>query len=222
MAYSDYGAFIWKNGENVTKEFADTGFSYNKEKKEWLKSEIYEDDTIHAGGHAVLKLKDFCIEFYKCLEPYLVYKTGKKIKLKILEYYDEYQNTKLNLKISGYSIGHNKTINMFHIEHNKDFYTVICGAQVGNGYENTKVSKWILKNIKFYKNKDFSYFNNVYDLDAMIDNLNRKDDLKFARYLRWEFGIKLLLRDIIKFKFKSILWDLDQITEYNSRIKCFK
>lgn len=37
MAYSNWGAYIWKNGENITKQAADKGFTYISGDKNGMK-----------------------------------------------------------------------------------------------------------------------------------------------------------------------------------------
>ena len=54
------------------------------------------EKEVHAGGHAVLLLNnDFAVCFYKTLNPTIVFKSGKKIELKVLENL-EYKNKRLS------------------------------------------------------------------------------------------------------------------------------
>ena len=78
MAYSDYGAYIWKNGENITNECADVSCKIIEGKfvfKNWYdnlvdevnKNENEKEKTI--SGHALINLEKFCISFYKTYNP---------------------------------------------------------------------------------------------------------------------------------------------------------
>ena len=35
MVYSDYGAYVWKNGIDITKSSADKNYFYFKNEKKW-------------------------------------------------------------------------------------------------------------------------------------------------------------------------------------------
>lgn len=53
MAYGNWGAFVWKNGE-FRKDCCDTGF---------------DTGDLHIGGHAVIDCGDLVFEFYKSYFP---------------------------------------------------------------------------------------------------------------------------------------------------------
>ena len=44
MAYSNWGAYIWKNGENITKQAADKGFTYISGDKKWYENAEIDDE----------------------------------------------------------------------------------------------------------------------------------------------------------------------------------
>lgn len=81
MAYSDYGAYIWKNGKNITNECADVSCKIIEGKfvfKNWYdnlvdeinKNENEKEKTI--SGHALINLEKFCISFYKHIIQYYI------------------------------------------------------------------------------------------------------------------------------------------------------
>lgn len=54
MAYSDYGAYVWKNGIDITKSAADKNYFYFKNEKKWYDYNALPDDMdlekeVHAG-----------------------------------------------------------------------------------------------------------------------------------------------------------------------------
>lgn len=61
MSYSDYGAYIWKNGVDITKQFADMSFYFSDGWKEVEEESEIKDQPI-VEGHAVLIFKNFAIE----------------------------------------------------------------------------------------------------------------------------------------------------------------
>ncbi len=236
MAYSNWGAYIWKNGEDITKQTADKRFSYNKEQNEWIEDNLLEawcktddelDKTPNVGGHAVLVFENFALEFYKIYSPKIVFNTGKIIQTQFLEK-DEliYKNKKLQLKITGMTINTNESIVKFDIEYKNDVYCVIVGMSIGNGYDKTRTSKFIRKHIVFFPERR-SYFlehrwTEATDTWQVLDYLGRLDDIKDEKYYRWEFGIKPFLKNLIQFKFKSAIYYLEEIRERNIKIKLLK
>ena len=233
MAYSDYGAFVWKNGKEITKECADTTYYLmkNGKSKKWKKfvsKELEEEleaqleDTFQAGGHAVLQLGNFCLVFYKACNPQLIYSSGKKENLEVL-LMSKYLNKKLDLQIIGYTLGSNEAINMFEIRYKEDYYCVICGYQIGNGLEENETSKYISKHIRFNEDlKDYYIDHNVNDLDIVFDKLGRKDAIKFQKYCLRKFGFRPLFKDIKAWDFNGIKYDIKEILRYRREIKWLK
>lgn len=231
MAYSNWGAYIWKNGENITKKTADKAFIYIKADKKWYESTVVDDMDVegmpHAGGHAVLIFENFALEFYKIYSPKIVFNTGKIIQTQFLEK-DElmYKNKKLQLKITGMTINTNENIVKFDIEYKDDTYCVIVGMSIGNGYDKTKVSKFIKKYIVFFPERRSYFLEHKWvtatDTWQVLDYLERLDDIKDERYYRWEFGIKPFFEDLIRFKFKNSFFHLEEIRERNIKIKLLK
>ena len=88
MAYSDYGAYIWKNGENITDECADISCKIIDGTfilKNWYDNLVNEvsirtnerENVKTISGHAVINLEKFCISFYKTYNPILHYPNGE-------------------------------------------------------------------------------------------------------------------------------------------------
>lgn len=231
MAYSNWGAYIWKNGENITKQTADKGFTYIAGDKKWYENAQIDDLDIeglpHAGGHAVLVLDNFALEFYKTYSPIIVFNTGKFIPTQVLGNDESiYENKKIQLKIVGMAINTNENIVEFDIEYKKDAYCVIVGMGVGNGYDKTRTSKFIRKHITFTSERRCYFFKHKWieatDTWQVLDYLGRLDNLKDERYYRWKFGIKPFFEDLIRFKFRDALFHLEEIRKRNIKIKLLK
>lgn len=183
MAYSDYGAYVWCNGENITKKTCDLSNDYS-------------------GGHALLDFGDYTLEFYKTYEPTIKFKnTNKKsIVIKCFDIYN-WVDKKRNLSVSGYHFDSLETINCFRIRHGEDYYLVICGSSVGNGFDKQRVSKYFLKNT-YYQDGEY-YFKTKCGAfpSTVVDYLIRKDDVAFERRLNWEYHIKPFLKNLLRFRF---------------------
>lgn len=231
MAYSNWGAYIWKNGENITKKTADKAFIYIKADKKWYESTVIDDMDVEgmpcAGGHAVLIFENFALEFYKIHSPKIVFNTGKIIQTQFLENGEfTYENKKIQLKIIGMDINTNENIFKFDIEYKNDVYCVIVGMSIGNGYDKTRTSKFIRKYITFIPEKRCHSLKHKWvvetDIWQVLDYLGRLDDIKDERYSRWIFGIKPFFKDLIRFKFKNAFFHLEEIRERNVKIKLLK
>lgn len=216
MAYSDYGAYIWKNGKNITKECADTHYVWNGQK--FIKNRPYSDNSVVASGHAVICFDDICIEFYKLNNPKIIYSTGKKINTEIDEGKD-YKSIRRNLEITGYSLGNNEDVNLFEVRYKKDYYCVICGSQVGNGLDDTKLSKYLLKKINYNKENNSYYINCETEIDLVIDNLERREQRRFEKFLLKKFGIKPLILSLLKLNFDGIKFHWQTCKEHLEKIK---
>lgn len=216
MAYSDYGAYIWKNGKNITKECADTHYVWDG--NEFIKEEETNEKSIAASGHAVICLGDFCIEFLKVYNPRVIYSTGKKVNTEIREGKD-YKNIRRNVEITGCTLGNSELINLFEIRYKKDYYCVLCGSQMGNGLDNTKLSKFLLKKIRYNKENNRYYFDCETDIDIIVDNLQRVEERRFERYLLKNYGIKPLLQDLIRFRFDGVRFHWQACKEHLDKIR---
>lgn len=229
MAYSDYGAFIWKNGENVTNLCADSSFYavQDGKKKKFYNYDIISDlidcNDICSSGHAVLCFDTFCLEFLKTYSPIIKFTTGSTINTKCLENI-KYTNKSLGIEVTGYSLGDNELVNFFNIKHKDDVYCVICGACVGKGFEYKKLSKYIQKNIYYDKEREYYYFRTKHNisLDYIINKLIRLDEISFEKYLMWNYGIKSFIKDLLKFKIRNAWYHFNDILERKEVIKWLK
>lgn len=231
MAYSDYGAYVWKNGIDITKSVADKNYFYFKNEKKWYDYNALPDDMdigkgVHAGGHAVLLLNnDFAVCFYKTLNPTIVFKSGKKIELKVLENL-EYKNKRLSLDINGMYVDSDESIIEYTLKYKNDIYSIYIGSQIGNGLDNTYTSKFIKKYNTFDKEREIYILKHKYVINAdvwqALDYFGRKDQIKFLRYSRWEFAIKPFLSDLIRFRFHNAVFHMQEIKEKNTQIKLLK
>lgn len=221
MAYSNYGAFIWKNGKNVTDKYADTGFIWKGKKFVKETDKEAEEEYIRASGHAVIPLGNFCIEFYKTFNPKIIYSSGNKKEINVFDIKD-YKNTRLSLKISGYSLDAYNSINVFEIKHKEDVYYVICGNCVGNGYDDNNVSQYLLKNVKYDKEEKFYWIEDGNtDITTIIDKLSRLDEIDHEKYWLKRYR-KDFWKSLLKFKIQDALWDLDQMRDHKEHIKWLK
>lgn len=229
MAYSDYGAYIWKNGKNVTDLYADESYYAIQDGKKFkfykqdMVEDFIEENTVCSSGHAVIPFGTFCIEFLKVYSPIIKFSNGAIINTKCLEKVN-YSNKSLGIKIIGFSLGTSENINMFNIEYKNDSYCVICGSCVGNGFEYKKLSKYIRKNLYYDEDTKRHYIRTKHDidLDYVIDKLTRLDDIKFEKYWMKEFGIKPFFKDLFKFQFKNAAFHFNEILERKEIIKWLK
>lgn len=242
MAYSDYGAFIWKNGIlKDTDLYTDTSYIYI-ENKGWTCTHIITeeekeealviDEEKHIAkniceGHAVIKLsEDLCLGFYKTY--------GVKIhnKLKFKYYGYETINKRSDIKynkdlcISGYPLDNAECIWLYNIKYKDDVYLVVIGSGVGKGFENKHISKLLLKLVYYspeyqwyylrYKNKDY------YPNEEMIEKALRNDRIDEEKYMIKHYIIKPLLQELYKFDFTGVLYYLKDYREHKLVIKYLK
>lgn len=228
MAYSNYGAYVWKNGKDITKETCDKDYIWKNNKWELQK---YENDlSIHkkdeeslvAFGHAVVPLsEDIVIEFYKTF--------GVKIYIKdkctILDFEtDIAQRSHFELEgitLVGFHLDSYENINFIEIEYNENMWCVVLGSGFGKGYDNYNVSKFVKKHIKFSDGKgDFRKgyrirkFNNLdLNTELIIDYMERKDDRNYIKYCIWNFAVKPLFKSLIKFDLYGVAFNFTELLE---------
>lgn len=206
MSYSNWGAFVWKNGI-LKPEFSDNALICENDEWKVLDKEIDFENKNIVSAHATIPFGSFCLEFLKCYSP-IIHFNSSIFEIKEEDLYTRYFNENLNLEVISYSLGNNgnNDIKLYDIRHNDDYYCVIIGMSVGKGYEKTPISKFILKNITFNRNAENSgtynynidYSHNIYDvvdLDMIIDKCYRKYDIKHNKS-----EIKYYLKQIFKFK----------------------
>lgn len=232
MAYSDYGAYIWKNGENITDECADVSCKIIEGKfvfKNWYDNLIDEinknENEKIISGHAVINLEKFCISFYKTYNPVLHYPNGEYKEIDIKKKYD-YSMEKEQLYIRGYKLGYQTGFYFYEIDYNEDKYCVIIGSAIGKGWDNTQASKYVLKNLVLFEREDGSVLYKIKtkrntDLDIIFNKLDRLEDIKTEKYWTRKYQ-KQLLNNLFKLKFKNVIWDLNEILEHKEKIKWLK
>ena len=234
MAYSDYGAYIWKNGEDITEECADISCKIIDGKfvnKNWYENLINsinnKEELATISGHAVLILDNFCLSFYKTYNPRIHFLDGTSRELK-LNNLNEYKSKKLKLSLYRYNLGYDTGYFWYEITYNNDIYCIIIGSSIGCGWDSTPASKYVLKHLEFVKDEEdntqsFYRFNikrNV-DTDIVFNKLSRLDDINFRKYFIHKYT-KNMFYDLIRFRFKSALWNIDQILDYREEIKWLK
>lgn len=232
MAYSDYGAFIWKNGKDITDECGD--ISYVKFDDEWISSakltdeheQIIEDTDGYKNvfeGHAVIDLGDVLLSCYKTYNPKLLYKsTGKIIELEIDK------KVAVTINIGG------KTLYIYELQedyvhfrfmqYGDDYYCIVVGSGVGKGFEYTPLSKFIKKHHYFLGDDGSKFMHNgelITNMDEIVNYYGRKSDIHNERYWRRR-DFKDLIRSLFKLNFNSISWCWNSIADRNFKIKYLK
>lgn len=180
MAYSNWGAFIWMKGYNVTKLYADTSYAFVNEV--WMPDDG-TDQEIRVGGHAVIPLKDkYLLECYK---DNVFLHMGAKHKIRISE--DEVDRYEFDdYCIKTWHLDETKNIRVTIISdartENELFY-IISGMNLGKGFEGTHLSKYILKHMKYDKDFKKYLWNETEGIfEYAIEKMKRKDERKSTRY----------------------------------------
>lgn len=234
MAYSDYGAYIWKNGKNITNECADVSCKIIEGKfvfKNWYdnlvdeinKNENEKEKTI--SGHALINLEKFCISFYKTYNPILYYPNGEYKEVDIRKKFD-YSMRKERLYIRGYELGYHTGFYFYEIDYKEDKYCVVIGNAIGKGWDTTPASKYILKHLVLFEREDGSSIYRIetkrdIDWDIVFNKLDRLEDINVEKYWLKEYK-KQLCKDLFKLRFKKLAWNLNEILEHKERIKWLK
>lgn len=236
MAYSDYGAYIWKNGENITDECADISCKVIDGKfifDNWydnlvneVNNKMDEKEIVKTiSGHAVINLGKFCISFYKTYNPILYYPNGEYKEIDIRKKFD-YSMKKEQLYIRGYKLGYQTGFYFYEIDYREDKYCVIIGSAIGKGWDSTPASKYVLKHLVLFEREDGSIIYRIetkrdVDWDIVFNKLDRLEDIKSEKYWKNRY-IKKLFIDLFKLKLKNIVWDINQILDHKEKIKWLK
>lgn len=209
MAYSDYGAFVWKNGKEITEECADVAFWDGK-------------------GHAVLDLGTHFLVFDKDYNPYLY---DKEAHERVVLNLDEHGQMEAQINKKTFTIYESNYDYLKFREFSFDGndYFVVCGCGVGHGFEKTHVSKIIKKyldylNIKLNDGVGYFFYGRGYlmpHMDLAINWAARHDDIIFERHLRNAY-IKDLLANLFSLRFNNVLYDWIEICKRNLKIKYLK
>lgn len=232
MAYSDYGAFVWKNDKEITNECADKAY-YRMKNGVWVESNELsfnlgiDLNTKIVEGHAVLDFGSYFLVFYKDYNPTLYNKETCQSKILELD-----KSGKIEIDIDNKKLtileGLCDYLKFRYVSFDNDNYFIVCGGSVGKGYEKTCVSKAIKKYLCCwsYEPNKFRYdFTNkgqlIYDMDIIVNSCSRRDDIKHERYWR-NIYIKDLIISMFKFKFNDASFDWKEICEHNLKIKYLK
>lgn len=198
MAYSDWGALIWKNGKEVTQKYADSNCTPD-DNLHWIIENEKETEKSR-GGHAVIPFKNILIEFTKgYVTIYILDKDGNILTKEIdrekdvyclANGFEYYEDDELIFSIDGCEL--NNSIYRYDILFPKanDRWLVIVGTCLGKGYEKKKVTKLFKKTTYKKAGDEFYYFlpteTSIFKLDYYI----RKDERKWSLKMAFRFGIK--------------------------------
>lgn len=213
MAYGNYGAYVWKNGKNKTKEYCDVGYIAKDNK--WQKYTDEDDDDYEKNhyiySHAVIPITDdILVEFYKTTILINYIQSDGAILVEQLDTDKIFNNSKFKIKdlvFKGYELCDH--IQIYTISHKGTHYCIVIGGGFGNGYDKNHVSKLIKKRLCFSEDDYYIAFKSGYELEYTI----RKDDRKDIKYNLWNFTIKPMLRDINHFKF-NLGFYLEDVKDY--------
>lgn len=232
MAYSDYGAFIWKNGKDITDECGD--IFYVKFGNEWVNSakltaeqrQTLEDTNGYENafeGHAIIDLGDALLSCYKTYNPMLLYKsTGEKIELRV----DEEASVTINIggkTLFIYEL-QESYVHFRFIRYGSDYYCIVVGSGIGRGFESTPLSKFIKKHHYFLGDDGSKFMHKgklITNMDEIIDYYGRKSDIRGEKYWRRR-DFKDLICSLFKLNFNSISWCWNSIADRNFKIKYLK
>lgn len=238
MAYSNYGAYVWKNGEDITKECADKGFCYLNNK--WLDDDKIDDDEIpseislklrRANGHAVLDLGDYFLTFYKIYNPIIISKK-ENFKEELIfdgtlaecEFVVPFRND--IIEIDKMSLNSHNNIIRYIIKYKEDVYSVIIGDAFGNGWDSRITSKFIKKYWRFDFERKYYFLDHEWeyrsgDTEMLVDYLRRKDEKNDEKYWMWR-DIKSFIKSLLKLRIGNIIFFGGEIKDHLLKIKLLK
>lgn len=238
MAYSNWGAYVWKNGD-FRRDCCDTGIDVS---------------DLHISGHAVINCGDLIFEFYKAYFPTIYEKqadgTYKKfgedefirhygikklqynidVNIKYLPsdkqeptlddlYYSFHTDCTLILEYKGFKIeffGNRFDVNIpIHTVEittpEGDKWYCVYGMSFGAGYDNSKISKCHNKYL-WYDEERKEYWYNCKNIDRKMQRAYNKDERNCKLY--W---IKAYTKDVLKsiftFNFKNVKWQMEMLIE---------
>ena len=211
MAYGNYGAYVWKDGIDMTDTCCDTCWKYCDDNGfRWIKDS--EGDIL---SHALVPLNNILLEFYK---------TGLKIHwgnpdgtitVETVNTSNDILNKASynNKEITIVGMELNNRIQMYEIKYNEEYWCVIIGGAVGNGYDNKHVSK-LLKKTKY--NEELHYYTKLSN-EYILDYMDRKDTINEELYSIWHWCLKPMFKRFLHFKFDSFY--LDDIKDHLQNIR---
>lgn len=235
MAYSDYGAYIWKNGEFLKDSSLDIYDSFRIFNKDhWTcnldEEDISAKDVLMNEGHAILDFGRVCVAFYKNYGmKYIEVEDSGAIITKYFHldsdkyYFDEMFR---DIKFDMFYLDNSNSIVECELTYKDDTYFIIVGSSVGMGFDNRHISKFLKKSI-LYKEDSATYvfdttkYHDV-DYNILVEYMIRKDDVDFERMITRRYYIKPFIIRLFTFKWKYLLDDLIEIRKHLATIKYMK
>ena len=225
MSYSDYGAYIWKNGVDITKQFADTSFYFSDGWKEVEEESEIKDQPI-VEGHAVLIFKNFAIEFYKTYNPIIVTASGERIQIPKYFFEENLTYNYKDLEIEKFEMNDKKSIIEYIVKYQGNVFEIIIGSGFGNGWDKQLTSKFVKKYMTFNRNRKVYILNHKWifaaGINKVMNYLTRKDDINLIKRDLWEFGFKEMFCGIIKLDLQGTKWAIEKIRDDFIKIKLLK
>lgn len=212
MAYGNYGAYVWKDGINMTDTCCDTCWKYCDDNGfRWIKDA--DGDIL---SHALVPLNNILLEFYK---------TGLKIHwgnpdgtitVETVDTFNDILNKASynNKEIAIVGMELNDYIQMYEIRYNEEYWCVIIGGAFGNGYDNKHVSK-LLKKTKYHE--ELHYYPKLSN-EYILDYMDRKDTINEELYSIWHWCLKPMFKGFLHFRF-DIGFYLDDIKDHLQNIR---
>lgn len=183
MAYSNWGGFIWNKDVELTERYADTSFKFKDGR--WIPNDYKDDEVPVVGGHIVLPLADgqYLLECYKT---YVVLHRGTEI----IDLTEELSYEFEDFSIDSYYIDDSESIRIITVSKRIEgqIYFIICGMSVGKGYEKTPMSKYLKKDLRYWRQEKSYMWQNWEVLDEAIDHMKRKYERQHIR--QWLFKDK--------------------------------
>ena len=204
MAYSNYGAYVWKEDKDMTEDCCDVGWIWLN--NAWIKYDPEKHgDKDHVFAHAVIIYNNIALEFYKT---WLKVYRGQKDGSVTCEYVDCENKiwhkpclTRKGFEIVGYEL--NDWIQLYEITFGKDkeHWCVIIGNAFGKGYDKYHISKF-LKKTRY--NPESQCYYTPDKSEYAIGYYTRKDEIRDAWHDIWSWNIKPMFKNF-RF-FDSFYW----------------
>ena len=225
MSYLDYGAYIWKNGVDITKQFADKIFYFSNGWKE-----VKEDDEITGqtivDGHAILIFENFALEFYKTYNPIIVMANGEKIQIPKYFFEENLTYNYKDLEIEKFNMHDEESIIEYTVKYQGDVFEIIIGNGFGNGWDKQLTSKFVKKYMTFNRDRKVYILNHKWifaaGINKVMNYLTRKDDINFIKRDLWKYGFKEMFCGIITLDLQGTKWAIEKIRDDFIKIKLLK
>lgn len=223
MAYGNYGAYVWKNGKDVTKNYCDVPYIY---KDKWILKDKDDEEECDVYSHAAIPITDdILLEFYKS---YIIihHKKDKPIHVDsnfiLHEYKTEWNiNNFEYIERKYYDFNYDNLIivareltdfiQQYEITYGGNCWLILIGGAFGNGYDEKYISKLCKNRVKFLG------VNNGYIIKTKseyeIDYICRKDDRHDIYYHIWYWHMRDIPHHLIRFNFHEIAYHFREIYE---------